>query len=510
MCLCISLTQEDSFLNNFGHRFLIMRIFILCLFTLSTFLAKSQAYKISVQYVYQPDSYLYLGYYFGDKKYLLDSAKLDENGKAIITGEKVLTGGLYIIVDPQKSRYFDVVIDKEPFFDVTIDTAFVLQSVKGSLENNQLETYKQATTTIFKNFSEWQSQLKDAKTKKDSAVAQEKISNAVSRAEQWRDSFVVKNPDSYVSLLFRLMGEPSYDLKAAKTKEDTIVAFQEYKRNYWKDIPIGDPRVLRTPMFEGRVMKYMEQIVPRDPDSMKAEIDKFILYGRSDTTMFKYYVSRFTNEYMNPKYMGLDVIFLHLFEKYYQTSQVTWLEDKDKELIYNRAYNLMGNIVGKPAAELNLLDTFARPKSLYAVKAPYTLLVFWDPDCGHCREQVPLIDSLYNAEWNKTGMKLIGVLVDTIRKDNSSWPAVRKKWIQFIADKNIKGWDHWYETLDMRNENIRNNIPNFRQNYDVYQTPTIYLLDANKKIIAKKISPEQIHDFLEFQKNKSAEQKKTN
>lgn len=162
----------------------------------------------------------------------------------------------------------------------------------------------------------------------------------------------------------------------------------------------------------------------------------------------------------------------------------------------------MGNIVGKQAAELNLLDTFAKPKSLYETKAPYTLLVFWDPDCGHCREQVPLIDSLYNAEWNKTGMKLIGVLVDTIRKDNSSWPAVRKKWIAFIADKKLQGWEHWYESLDMRNENIRKNIPNFRQNYDVYQTPTIYLLDENKRIVAKKISPEQIHDFLEFQKKK--------
>jgi hypothetical protein len=485
-----------------------MRIFILGLFILSSSIAHSQAYKIKAQYVYQPDSYIYLGYYFGEKKFLLDSAKIEKNGSATIAGVKPLTGGLYIIVDPQKARYFDVVIDKEPFFEVVIDTAFVLESVKGSTENTQLETYKQATANIFKDYPLWQSQLKEAKSKKDSTGIQEKISGAVRKAEQWRDSFLIKNPDSYVSLLFRMMGEPVYDLKEAKTKEDTVSVFQEFKRNYWKDIPIGDPRILRTPMFESRVTKYMEQIVPRDPDSMKAEIDKFILYGRSDTTMFKYYVSRFTNEYMNPKFMGLDVIFLHLFEKYYQTNQVTWLDSKDKELIYNRAYNLMGNIVGKPAAELNLLDTLARPKSLYSITAPYTLLVFWDPDCGHCREQVPLIDSLFNAEWNKTGLKLIGVLVDTIRKDNSHWPAVRKKWVQFIADKKLKGWEHWYESLDMRNENIKNNIPNFRQNYDVYQTPTIYLLDANKNIIAKKISPEQIHDFLEFQKNKSGDLKK--
>jgi thiol-disulfide isomerase/thioredoxin len=479
-----------------------MRIYLLTFFTLLSFASRSQAYKITANFNHQPGSYLYLGYYFGEKKFLLDSALIDKKGKATFSGSNTLTGGLYIIVDPAKSRFFDVVIDKEPFFEVDIDTAFVLKGIIGSEENNQLEAYKQASARIFMDYPNWQSQLMSSKNKKDSTAAQEKISAAVKQSEQWRDSFILKQPDSYVSLLFRLMGEPAYNLKNASTKEDTLAAFQSYKRNYWKDIPIGDARLLRTPMFEARVTKYMEQIVSRDPDSMKTEIDKFILYSRSDTTMFKYYVSRFTNEYMNPNFMGLDVIFLHLFEKYYQTNMVTWLNEKDKELIYNRAYNLMGNIVGKPAAALNLLDTLARPKSLYDVKAPYTLLVFWDPDCGHCREQVPQIDSLYNTAWNKTGMKLIGVLVDTIRKDNSSWPEVRKKWVQFIADKKLKGWDHWYETLDMRNENISKSIPNFRQNYDVYQTPTIYLLDEQKRIIAKKISPEQIHDFLEFQKQK--------
>ena len=391
MRLCISLTQEDSFLNNFGHPLTIMRIYLFCFFILLSFIGRTQGYKIVANYNYQPDSYLYLGYYFGEKKFLLDSALIDKKGKATFTGKNTLTGGLYIIVDPAKARFFDVVIDKEPNFEVDIDTAFVLKRIKGSEENSQLETYKQATAKIFNDYQKWQTELKEAKNKKDSSVAQDKISAAVKRAEQWRDSFVLKNPDSYVSLLFRLMGEPLYNLSKASTREDTLAIFQEYKRNYWKDIPIGDSRLLRTPMFEARVTKYMEQIVTRDPDSMKIEIDKFILYARADTTMFKYYVSRFTNEYMNPKFMGLDVIFLHLFEKYYQTNQVTWLNEKDKELIYNRAYNLMGNILGKPAAELNLLDTFARPKSLYDVKAPYTLLVFWDPDCGHCREQVPQI-----------------------------------------------------------------------------------------------------------------------
>lgn len=468
---------------------------------------KAQEYKITAQYVYQPDSYIYLGHYFGEKKYLQDSARIQLDGKAVIKGNKRLVAGLYIIVDPKKERFFDVVIDQQQEFEVSMDTAFVLTGIKGSLENDQLESYKKATADIFKDYPVWQNELSAAKNKRDSTKAQDKISGAVKKAEQWRDSFVTTNPESYVSLLFRLMREPEYKVGGNKTKEDSAAAFQEFKNNYWKDIPIGDQRLLRTPMFEARVTKYMEQIVPRHPDSMKLEIDKFILYSRADTTMFKYYINRFTNEYMNPKYMGLDVIFLHLFQKYYQTNQVTWLEGKDKELVYNRAYNLMGNVIGEPAAELALLDTLGKPQSLYAIQAPYTLVIFWDPDCGHCREQVPKIDSMYNIEWKNTGMKLIGVLVDTLRTSNNSWPAVKKKWTGYINEHKLTAWHHWYQSFEMRETERKKNIPNFRQNYDVYQTPTIYLLDKDKRIIAKKISPEQIQDFLEFQKKQNAPDK---
>lgn len=482
---------------------MVMRIFFSFGFILLAFCTKAQGYRITTKYVYQPDSYIYLGHYFGDKKYLQDSARIQMDGKAVIQGNKRLIPGLYIIVDPKKERFFDVVIDQQQEFQVSIDTAFVLTGIKGSPDNDQLETYKKATTVIFKDYPVWQQELSAAKNKTDSAKAQDKISASVKKAEQWRDSFVSVNPESYVSLLFRLMREPEFNVKGEKKKEDSLAAFQEFKNNYWKDIPIGDQRLLRTPMFEARVTKYMEQIVTRHPDSMKLEIDRFILYSRADTTMFKYYINRFTNEYMNPKYMGLDVIFLHLFEKYYQTNQVTWLEGKDKELVYNRAYNLMGNIIGEPAAELALLDTAGIPQTLYAINAPYTLLVFWDPDCGHCREQVPKIDSMYNREWKNTGMRLIGVLVDTLRTSNNSWPAVKKKWTGYINEHKLSGWQHWYQSFEMREAERKKNIPNFRQNYDVYQTPTIYLLDKDKRIIAKKITPEQVQDFLEFQKKQS-------
>jgi thiol-disulfide isomerase/thioredoxin len=218
--------------------------------------------------------------------------------------------------------------------------------------------------------------------------------------------------------------------------------------------------------------------------------------------MFKYYINRFTNEYMNPKYMGLDVVFLHLFEKYYLTNQVTWLSDKDRELVYNRAYSIMGNIIGEPAAELNLLDTLDQKTNLYKIKSPYTILAFWDPDCGHCREQIPVMDSLFRTKWQQLGITLIGILTDSVRTDKSKLPAVKESWKEFIQKHHLKGWLHWYQSFEMREEEKKNNKPGFRQYYDVFQTPTLYLLDQDKRIIAKKINPQQLDELLEIQRSK--------
>ena len=42
----------------------------------------------------------------------------------------------------------------------------------------------------------------------------------------------------------------------------------------------------------------------------------------------------------------------------------------------------------------------------------------------------------------------------------------------------------------------------FKNTFDVYSTPVIYVLDKNKKIIGKKIPIENLKDFIEFHENK--------
>ena len=116
------------------------------------------------------------------------------------------------------------------------------------------------------------------------------------------------------------------------------------------------------------------------------------------------------------------------------------------------------------------------------------MVVFWDPTCGHCKEEIPRIDSIYKAKWKALGVKVYSVNVNEPKMDDFK---------KFLTEKNIsKDWVEVYQTKAARAIEQAANQPNFRQLYDMYKTPTYYLLDDKKRIIAKQLSLEQFDDVI--------------
>jgi thioredoxin-related protein len=68
-----------------------------------------------------------------------------------------------------------------------------------------------------------------------------------------------------------------------------------------------------------------------------------------------------------------------------------------------------------------------------------------------------------------------------------------------------KGWFHVHQTAEMRAEEEKANQANFRQLYDMRSTPTLFLLDKEKRIVAKNLGLEDLNNVLE-QKIKQSKQ----
>ena len=212
-----------------------------------------------------------------------------------------------------------------------------------------------------------------------------------------------------------------------------------------------------------------------------------LLSARTGKEIYPYLLTKFTNKYMTPEFMGQDKVFVYLFENFYAKGDTMLLNAASRKTIIERAYSLMANQLGQPAPVLNLTDTSGKTASLYSINAPFTIVAFWDPNCGHCKDEIPRMDSLYKAKWKDYGVAVYSVNI--YENENPAWK-------KFIAEKNLVGWTHAYETKEAKTAGEKAGRPNYRQLYDIFKTPTIYLLDKDKHIIAKQLSLEQFDDLI--------------
>ena len=119
------------------------------------------------------------------------------------------------------------------------------------------------------------------------------------------------------------------------------------------------------------------------------------------------------------------------------------------------------------APNLILIDTNNQWTSLHKIQANYTVIVFWDPDCGHCRTELPLIKDWVNDEAKHMNVKVFAVCSDTnLRKWRKE---VRTKGYDFI---NVNG--------------TRSVTQDYHDLYDIISTPVIFILDKDKKSLLRR------------------------
>lgn len=463
------------------------------LLTFTSTLASAQGYEIKVTLKPFKNEKIYLAYHYGDIKGLADSAMLDANSNAVFKGEKLLPPGIYMMVSPAKVILFEMLIDKPQQFSVSADTADLKKVVyTGSPDNTAFRAYQTFTDEKGKILNQLRGKQKISSDAAEIENLQQQMRALSKEIENYRTDYVKKYPSGMLSALFNALREPVVPPANQHPggKYDSAFAYRYYKSHYWDGIHFGDDRLVRTPFFKPKLKKYYEQLVSPEPDSIIVETDHMLQEATGTQEMFKFLLSEFIDKYINPEFMGQDKVFIYLFEKYINAGQATWLSEKQRKYINERAYSLMANQLGLPASPLDLVDTTGKKRPLYEVKAPYTVVVFWDPTCGHCKEVVPKVDSMYNAKWKNSGIAVYGVMVD------GGLPA----WKTFINEHKLTGWTHVYQTEADREADYNAGRPNYRQLYDVYQTPVLYLLDENKRIVAKKLTYDQVDKVIEMKK----------
>lgn len=468
-------------------------IFFTALVLLQVTVFAQTGYQIKVTLKPFTKGYLYLGHHFGSKQYIVDSVALNDKSEVIFSGKEKLFGGVYMVIFPAKNGWFEMLIDKQQHFSVITDTADIMGKMQfvNSPDNNLFVAYQKIAQEKGKAVFGLQNQLKDKPGNPDSTKIKADIAKLNTEMTQYREQFVKAHPAHLLSAIFNVLQEPKVPdaSKHPGGKYDSVYAYQFYKKHYWDGISFTDERLMRTPVFESKFQRYFGNVLPQHPDSLSKAANSILDISSANKEMFKYLLSTLTEKYINPAYMGQDAVFVNLFERYYAPGKADyWMSEKYKKTVFDRAYSLMANLIGEKAADMNMVDTAGKATPLYGVNAPYTVVCFWDPTCGHCQVEVPKVDSLFQNKWKQQGVKVYGVMTD----------GGKEAWLKFIHEHNLKGWLHVYQLPEVKDAEYNAGKAGYKQLYDVYQTPILYLLDKDKRIIAKKLNYEQLDDLLQL------------
>lgn len=433
---------------------------------------------------------VYLGSYYGTGMALMDSTQLNANSEGVFKGPNKLTGGIYFVVSPEKTMQFDLLMDKNQHFSIAGDTAAKDKVViTGSPENDLYKQYAHYMGELGPKLTAAKQAYQSARTKADSSKALEESKQLTKEMEAYRDGISEKHPNSLLAVLLNTMKVPNTPaIPIVNGKADSSYPYRYVKEHYWDDVLFNDDRLLHTPFFERKLDEYFKNLVSPDPDSIINEVKYILLSARTGKEIYPYLLTKFTNKYMNPEYMGQDKVFIYIFENFYAKGDTVLLNPASRKTVTERAYSLMANQLGQPAPEITLTDTTGQQVSLHALSAPFTFIVFWDPNCGHCKEEVPRVDSIYRAKWKKEGVQVYSVNI---------YENAIPEWKKFIHDKHLSpDWIQVYETKEQREEGQKQGKINYRQLYDIYKTPTMYLLDKDHHIIAKQLSVQQFDDII--------------
>jgi thiol-disulfide isomerase/thioredoxin len=175
--------------------------------------------------------------------------------------------------------------------------------------------------------------------------------------------------------------------------------------------------------------------------------------------------------------MGMDALFVDIAREYYLSGKANWADSATLAVIRENVIFMENNLMGKQARNLRMETYDGIPYFLCQGKSRYTILVFYEPTCSHCKEFVPkLYNEIYIPYRNK------GVEVVAIYNQND-----KKEWGDFIQQQHLNDWINvWDEFYQSR----------FKVIYDTRTTPSVYLLDKDKKIIAKKFSIDFLKSYF--------------
>jgi thiol-disulfide isomerase/thioredoxin len=478
-------------------------VFFLALFQFlllnSSLMGQGNGYKIDVTIDNYSGEKTYLGFRRADKVYKKDSTTL-VNGKYIFEGQEALPPGVYLVLMPPDNKFFEFVVTKaEQRFSVTTKAPEFGTSlkIKGSKDNELLQEYQRYMSSKVEESKKLQEQIAAETDEKKKAKLKAEVDDLSKAVRERQNKFIKDNPGTYTAKLIAAFQEaeiPEPPKKADGTIDSTF-QFRYYRSHFWDGFDFSDEIWVNTPYLKEKADRFLDKLTLQSPDSVKVAAEWLVEKSRGNMELFKYLLPYLLNKYYTPEIMGLDAVFVHLSDKYYKTGIADWVTPENLKKITDDAYMNSNVLVGNKAPNVKVQrydpvqDKFTTDLiSPYDVKAEYTIIFLWKPNCGHCKHMAEELMPFYE-EWKGKGVEIFSI--------SSATHTELEDAVKNIHEKKMP----WIITADPYSR------ARALQLYYGTSLPKLFILDKDKKIIANRVGVKQLPEIIENHKRVTAKEK---
>lgn len=411
-----------------------------------------------------------LAYHLGGKTYVKHAFEPSSTGILSYQSDSVHTG-VYMLYFSNKGEYVQFLIN-EPKFSMAIDYNNLIGGLKvdGSKEN-------QAFFDMIK-YLNGQSEklgLNDDESGLSESEARENVAVYKSLLKERQQQVVKDNPGTLLADFVRASMEIEIPDGPTGASQDEM---QEFRFNYFKthffdNVNFENAGLLYSPVLYSRIDYYLKELTIQQPDSMIAAAKRLGELSSANKEINKFLIIHLLNEFANSKAVCMDKAYVYMVDTYYATGIADWVDEGQLEKILANANNLRNNLCGSKAYNFKLTSSDFEQVELDQVTADWTILVFLKSGCSECNE---LLKRLSSMELDGASYKVV-----TVHQKGD------KDWLSQLAGYEGEGWINLIDT--------EGDI-DWKRQYNLSSFPLVYLLDEQKNIQYKRISPAQIAQII--------------
>lgn len=407
------------------------------------------------------DTISFLAIHKGNTLVVVDTIRLDDEGKGVY--KKMVQPGQYALFMPNRTQYEVIINEKR---------------LKLSIEKGKMNYHNSLENALYSEFLKVQNPI-DRKRRQllgrrdpNVPLTLEKLN----QDENKRAIFKLRNDDiiekTLAGKIINATCRPQ-DLGYYKLNLETARANPAL---FLKYLDIEDSRMLYTQVFNERLRFYLTTVLEQDAEVIIPALTDLIERSKVNQETYHFITDFYLGFYQRSRLAAHELVFKYFVEEYCLKGQMPWIEEHQLKRLEGQVDMLRNQLLGTKHTLLDVYTTEGNQLFYDTLSAEYKLLLFWDPDCYHCKKDVPEYHKIYKG-FRKEGFDVVAIYGESDKEG----------WLRFIEKKGLV----WRNTADLESKG------NLKEAIILRETPTVMLLDKNNIIVKKRFTPEELRAFLQ-------------